>query len=72
MRILGEKKIAALKEQFPVGCRVRLVKMEDPQAPPVGTEGIVSYIDDIGTIHVRWKTGSSLGVVFGEDIIERI
>ena len=72
MRILGEKKIAALKEQFPVGCRVRLVKMEDPQAPPVGTEGIVGHIDAIGTIHVWWANGSGLGVVFGVDIIERI
>ena len=46
----------------------RLVKMYDLIAPvPEGTKGIVQYVDDIGTIHINWETGSSLGLVVGTD-----
>jgi hypothetical protein len=37
-----------------------------------GATGTVSFVDDIGTVHVNWDCGSSLGVVFGEDEIKRI
>lgn len=49
------------------GMRVKLLHMEDPQAPVPGTEGTVQYIDDMGTIHVAWDTGCSLGLVPGVD-----
>ena len=49
------------------GMRVKLLSMEDPQAPAPGTEGTVQYIDDMGTIHVAWDTGCSLGLVPGVD-----
>ena len=49
------------------GTRVRLISMDDMQAPPAGTEGTVQYVDDAGTIHVRWDTGGSLGLVPGAD-----
>lgn len=49
------------------GARVRLISMDDMQAPPAGTEGTVQYVDDAGTIHVQWDTGGSLGLVPGED-----
>ena len=61
-----------LRARYPVGTRVELVKMDDTQAPPVGTRGTVIAVDDIGTIHVRWDNGSSLGVVFGEDLCRRV
>ena len=57
-----------LRARYPVGTRVELVKMDDTQAPPIGTRGTVVAVDDIGTIHVRWDNGSSLGVVLGEDL----
>ena len=41
------------------GARVRLISMDDVQAPPAGTEGTVQYVDDAGTIHVQWDTGDS-------------
>ena len=62
----------SVKRAYPRGCRVKLVKMNDDQAPPVGTCGTVSFVDDIGTIHVKWDNGSSLGVVFGEDSCKKI
>ena len=64
---MDKKQIERVKEQYPKGTRVELIRMEDPQAPPVGTRGTVISVDDIGTIHVKWDNGSTLGVVLGED-----
>lgn len=59
--------IGSLKKQFPVGSRVELIKMDDKQAPPIGTRGTVKGVDDIGSIMVAWDNGSSLNVIYGED-----
>ena len=64
---MDKRQIERVKEQYPKGTRVELIRMEDPQAPPVGTRGTVISVDDIGTIHVKWDNGSTLGVVLGED-----
>lgn len=64
--------IKKLKEAYPIGSRVELMKMDDSQAPPIHTKGTVRSIDDIGTIHVLWDNGSSLGVVYGEDEVRRV
>ena len=60
--------IEHLRKTYPAGTKVELVRMNDDQAPPAGTRGTVIFVDDIGTIHVRWNTGSSLGLAFGEDV----
>lgn len=64
--------IDAIKAMYPKGTRVWLVSMDDIQAPPVGTEGTVFSVDDMGTVHVLWDNGSTLGAVFGEDIIQKV
>ena len=64
--------VESLKRQFPVGCRVKLVKMDDPQAPPIGTLGTVLGVDDIGSIMVSWDNGCGLNVVYGEDLCKKI
>lgn len=56
-----------LRKEYKVGSIVELVEMEDPQAPPIGTQGIVRGVDDTGSIMVCWENGSSLNVVYGED-----
>lgn len=56
-----------LRAEFPRGARVELLKMDDPQAPPIGTRGTVIGVDAIGSIMVRWDNGSGLHVVYGED-----
>jgi len=56
------------KELFPVGTRVELDFMDDIQSPPTGTRGNVLFVDDIGTIHVNWDNGSSLGVTFEDKV----
>ena len=43
--------------------KVVLDYMDDIQAPPVGTQGIVQFVDSIGQIHVRWENGSSLALI---------
>lgn len=62
--------IRKIREIYQPGIRIRLLKMDDIQAPPIGTEGTVQGVDDIGSVMVVWDTGSSLNVVLGEDEIE--
>ena len=52
MRMILKDALQALRERFPRGTRVELVKMDDPQAPPIGTKGTVLGVDDIGSIMV--------------------
>lgn len=59
--------INRLRELYPAGTRVKLVEMNDPQAPPPGTLGAVIGVDDIGSLMVRWDNGSSLSAVYGVD-----
>lgn len=63
--------VKKLMEEYPKGTRVQLIKMDDIQAPPIGTKGTVKFVDDIGTIHVAWDNGSSLGVAYGEDVCNK-
>ena len=69
---ISEKALAKLRTQYPKGTRGKLIKMNDYQAPPKGTQGTVLGVDDAGNIMVSWDTGSSLSVVYGEDIVEKL
>ena len=42
------------------------------QPVPTGMTGTVTAIDDAGTIHVHWDNGSSLGLIPGTDLFEKI
>lgn len=64
--------VGILRINYPKGTRVELVKMDDAKAPPIGTRGTVTGVDDIGTIMVDWDNGSKLGIVLGEDICRKI
>ena len=69
---ISDECLAQLREQFPAGTRVELVKMDDPQALPVGTKGTVYGVDDIGNIMVEWDNGCGLSVAYGEDICRKL
>ena len=71
---VSKETLASLRERFPVGCRVALIHMNDPWNIRLteGCEGTVTSVDDIGTIHVAWDCGSSLGIVYGIDSCRRI
>jgi len=63
--------VERIRKQYLVGCRVELLRMDDAQAPPIGTKGTVRYVDDLGSLGVAWDNGSSLQVVYGEDLCRR-
>ena len=69
---ISEKTLDKLRIQYPKGTRVKLIRMVDFQAPPKGTLGTVMGVDDAGSIMVSWDTGSSLSVVYSEDIVEKL
>ena len=62
-----------LKAEYPAGTRVELVRMEDEYSRlRPGDKGTVTGVDDIGTIHVSWDCGSSLGIAYGVDLCRRV
>ena len=63
MRMPDKKYLEHLRSAYPAGCKVRLLNMDDVQAPPVGTKGTVIGVDDMGSIMVHWSNGSGLNVV---------
>ena len=64
--------VKILRAAYPKGSRVVLVQMDDIQAQPLGIQGTVQGVDDIGTIMVHWDNGSHLGIVLGADICRKI
>ena len=65
---MDRKMVNFIKEQYPPGTHIRLNSTVDPYAPVApGTEGEVDFVDDIGTIHMKWDNGRALGIVPGED-----
>jgi len=69
---INRKRVEVLRTQYPQGCPIELVSMDDRHAPPKGTKGEVMHVDDTGTIHVIWQTGSTLGVVPGVDMVRKL
>ena len=72
MYMISDSALKSLRTTYPPGTQVKLIKMDDTQAPPKGTKGTVRGVDDAGSIMVSWDNGSGLSVVYGEDIIEKV
>ena len=74
MNYIDEKTLSHLREQYPPGTRVELIHMNDPYNKKLvpGCQGTVKCVDDMGTIHVSWDCGSSLGVAYGADICKEL
>ena len=72
MRFPSKETVERIRKEYPVGTRVELVQMDDPQAPPIGTKGTVRGVDDIGSIMVAWDNGCGLSVAYGEDICRKV
>jgi hypothetical protein len=63
-----QAKSEMLKRMYPKGTRIELISMDDPYNPiKAGTKGTVEFVDDMGTIHMKWDNGRTLGLVAGED-----
>ena len=67
MQMPSKERIEALRKYYPRGTKVKLLAMDDPQAPPTGTMGEILGVDDAGQLLVRWETGSSLSLIPDED-----
>ena len=72
MRFPHRETVERIRQEYPAGCRVELLRMDDPQAPPIGTCGTVIGVDDTGSVMVRWDNGSGLHVVYGEDECRKV
>lgn len=54
-----------------VGQRIKLTYTNDRYTRlRRGDLGTVQFVDDLGTIHVKWDNGSALGLVPGHDAWE--
>ena len=68
MLFANKKTVERLRREYPVGCRIVLDRMDDPFTKiPVGTQAVVTGVDDAGNIQCDWDCGSSLSLAYGAD-----
>lgn len=72
MLFANRAQVERLRLRYPAGTRVELVEMDDAQAPPIGTQGTVTGVDDTGSIMVAWDNGSGLNVIYSVDRVKRL
>ena len=72
MKMPTKEQLEQLRRDYPVGCRIVLDQMDDPHAPPIGTQGTCRGVDDAGNILVSWDCGGSLNVAWGADRCHRV
>ena len=72
MKFPSKEIVEQVRKEYPIDSRVELVRMDDVQAPPIGTKGTVKGVDDTASIMVSWDNGSRLNVVYGEDSCRKI
>lgn len=70
--MLNREEVKKLKEIYPKGTQIRLLRMNGEEQMPYGLQGTVRLVDDIGQIHISWENGSSLPVNTEEDEFEII
>lgn len=67
------KKVEMIRRMYPEGTRIEVVSLGDPYLKlPPGSRGTVSFVDEIGTIHVNWDSGSLLGLINGQDRYKKV
>ena len=72
MNIPSREIVNRLRNEYPAGTRIKLISMDDVQAPPIGTMGTVKGVDDMASIKVHWDTGSSLSLAYDVDLYEKV
>ena len=72
MRFPTRETVERIRREYPAGTRVELIRMDDLQALPPGTQGTVIGVDDTGSLLMRWDNGSGLNVVYGEDLVRKV
>ncbi len=70
---VSRKMLEQLRNEYPQGTKVRLIRLDDPYRKiPQGTIGTVEFVDDAGQIHTRWHGYGSLPLIYGEDAWEKV
>ena len=72
MKFPSKDIVEKVRSEYTIGTRVELVKMDDVQAPPVGTKGTVKGVDDTASLLVDWDNGCGLNVIYGIDKVRKI
>lgn len=68
MERISKEMLEFIRQQNPKGTRIRLYSMsDDPRPIEEGSLGTLQFIDDLGTFHVKWDNGRTLGLVVGKD-----
>ena len=67
-----ENDLISLRKEYPIGTRIRLTRMDGEKRMYKGLCGTVTHIDAIGTIHMNWDNGSTLGLIPDTDQFEKI
>lgn len=70
--MISKEALERLRKEYPIGCKVELLLMEDNFAPPRGTIETVTGIDSTGSIMVDWCNGSGLNCLHEIDRCRRI
>ena len=64
MKFPNKAYLEQLRKQYPIGTKIQLISMRDEKYPILlGTIGVVTHIDDMGSIHLKWQNGSSLAII---------
>lgn len=64
MKFPNKEYLEQLRKRYPVGTKIQLISMRDEKYPILpGTIGVVTHIDDLGSIHMKWQNGSSLALI---------
>ena len=62
-----------IKNRYPQGCRVICNYCADIYNPITqGEKGTVDFVDDMGTVHIKWDNGRYFGMCLEEDSISKI
>ena len=73
MKQISEIQLSNLRKLYPEGSLVELIYTDDPYTElQSGDTGTVVYVDDMGTVHINWSNGSTLGLVPGVDQFRRL
>lgn len=72
VKVMNNKGLEQIKVAYPCGTRIELLEMDDEQAPPIGTQGTVLGVDDLGSLLVAWDNGSRLNVLSGVDRVKKL
>ena len=72
MQFPTRDEVESLRKQYPEGTVVELDYMDDSQAPPIGTRGVVKSVDGGGQLQISWETGHGLALIPGVDRFHKI